>query len=558
EVTTYYGEPFRRAGRLHRFYQHLSLFTFAMLGIVVSGNALQTFVFWELVGATSYLLIGFYYERPKAAAAANKAMLVNRVGDVGMLIGLMALWSLAGTLEYRELFARAGEWLATPGDAYSLLAIAAGGMVLGCVGKSAQAPLWSWLPDAMAGPTPVSALVHSATMVAAGVFLIARLTPLMPVEVLQVVAAIGAVTLLLGAVLATAATDLKRVLAFSTISQLGFMTLSLGLGGWTAALFHLVTHASFKALLFLGAGSVMHGVHTGDLSAMGGLRRAMPRTAVLMGVGLLALIGAGLPIVGVGLSGFYSKDAIFEQAIVFSRANPAHAWLFWAPLVGAGLTAMYATRLWLVVFTGGPRSAAARDAHESGAAMLAPMAVLAVLAVAAGWALPFAGVSIQSLVETATPGRIAVPIVSPAGGWATLPPEATGHTAEVRRVAGLTASGVTLLGVIAGWLLHRGGRPLTTPAGKALRGFDLRGVPAVDRAIDAVGRAAGATVATGLDRGAIDGGLASATRLLRRGGRLMQAAETGSVRQYVSFLALGVVVVCIATLTIARQWIGEG
>ncbi|MEN0111115.1 MAG: proton-conducting transporter membrane subunit, partial [Planctomycetota bacterium] len=233
EVTTYYGEPFRRAGRLHRFYQHLSLFTFAMLGIVVAGNALQTFVFWELVGATSYLLIGFYYERPKAAAAANKAMLVNRVGDVGMLVGLMALWSLAGTLEYRELFARAGEWLATPGDAYSLLAVAAGGMVLGCVGKSAQAPLWSWLPDAMAGPTPVSALVHSATMVAAGVFLIARLTPLMPVEVLQAVAVIGAVTLLLGAVLATAATDLKRVLAFSTISQLGFMTLSLGLGGWT-------------------------------------------------------------------------------------------------------------------------------------------------------------------------------------------------------------------------------------------------------------------------------------------------------------------------------------
>lgn len=553
EAATYYGEPVRRAGRLHRFYQHLSLFCFAMLGIVVAGNVAMTFVFWELVGASSYLLIGFYYERPSAGEAATKAMLFNRVGDVGMLIGLMALWGLAGTLDYEALFTAAPGWLATVCDSYWLVTLAGAGLFAGCVGKSAQVPLQAWLPDAMAGPTPVSALVHSATMVAAGVFLVGRIFPLLTVEVLLVIASIGAVTLLFGAVLATAANDLKRVLAYSTVSQLGYMMLALGLGGWTAGLFHLVTHAGFKALLFLGAGSVIHAVHTNDLKAMGGLRRSMPATALLMLIGVLAIIGAGIPGLGIGLSGFYSKDAIFEHAIAFSRTNPAYSWLYWAPTLGAMLTAAYVVRLWLLVFVGPARSADAEHGHESPLSMLLPMAVVAAMALAAGWSVPGTGLSVASLLETSAPATTHSAQTGVAWTGVTLPSLDEAHA--VKSSAGMVAILAALVGAVSSIVMHFGGRKCETPAGPVLRVFDLRWLPSLGRGIDSATRRVGGFIADTLDAIAIDGGLGRAAAGVRGVGAGLRALQTGNLRQYVAFLALGVVAVGTASLGLVLYWV---
>ncbi|TWU00007.1 NADH-quinone oxidoreductase subunit L [Botrimarina colliarenosi] len=552
EAPTYYGNKLRRAGRLHRFYQHLSLFCFAMLGVVLAGNAVMTFAFWELVGASSYLLIGFYYERPKAAAAATKAMLFNRVGDVGMLVGLMALWGLAGTFDYERLFAMAPTWMASH---YGLATLVGAGLFCGCIGKSAQVPLQGWLPDAMAGPTPVSALVHSATMVAAGVFLVGRIYPLLTVEVLVGIASVGAVTLLVGATLASVSHDLKRVLAYSTVSQLGYMMLSLGLGGWTAGLFHLVTHAGFKALLFLGAGSVIHAVGTNDLRAMGGLRRAMPATAGLMLVGALALMGAGVPVLGLGLSGFFSKDAIFEYAVAFARTNPSYAWLFWAPLIGAVLTAAYITRLGLLTFVGQARSEKAEHAHESPESMLVPMAVVAAMAIGAGWAVPGSRLSVPSLLAMSAPEATHHARTGSAWSGVTLPGVESAHEVDVRAAAGWAAIGATLVGVTSALLMHRGGRKCETPAGAPMRQFDEHWLPSVSRGCDAVARRLGAFVSGPLDRGAIDGGLAGAAGLLKSTGGGLRRIQTGSLRQYVFFLALGVVLVSAASLGVALRWI---
>jgi NADH-quinone oxidoreductase subunit L len=546
------GLPLRRAGRLHRFYQHLSLFCFAMLGVVIAGNALMTFAFWELVGASSYLLIGYYYERPKAGAAATKAMLFNRVGDVGMLVALMAIWGLAGTFDYDKLFAAAPSWFTSH---YGLATLIGAGLFCGCIGKSAQVPLQAWLPDAMAGPTPVSALVHSATMVAAGVFLVGRIYPLLTVEVLVSIAMVGAITLLVGATLATVAHDMKRVLAYSTVSQLGFMMLALGLGGWTAGLFHLVTHAGFKALLFLGAGSVIHAVGTNDLRAMGGLRSKMPFTAGLMLVGLLALVGAGLPMLGLGLSGFFSKDAIFEQAIAFSRANPSYAWLFWAPLLGAMMTALYITRMWLLAFVGRPRTEAAEHAHESPESMLVPMLIVATMAISAGWAVPGSGVSVPALLETSAPAMTHQSRSGVAWRDLSLPSSHDAHEASVRTAAGWGALGATLAGATIALVLHRGGRKCETPAGAPLRQLDEHWLPGLSRGLDSLTRSVGALVAGPVDRGIVDGGFKRAAGLLTMTGVALRRAQTGNLRQYVFFLALGVVLVGVTSLGVAYRWI---
>ena len=405
EVTLADGHHLHRPGRFCRFFQYLSLFCFSMLGLVVAGNIFMVFVFWELVGICSYFLIGFYVERKSASTAANKAFIVNRVGDFGMIIGLMALWGSLGTFAFGDtkgpdgkvepgIFSQVrarengfrlkptqklvreaapekieemlriiwmiqyatrnngthdGDWKPLPelspekqrelmeadvdkglaelyGNnskhyGYGLLVIAGLGIFCGCIGKSAQFPLHVWLPDAMEGPTPVSALVHSATMVAAGVYLVGRFYPVFTPEVLIVIAACGCITLALGATIAITAVDIKRVLAYSTISQLGYMMLALGVGGWLAGLFHLITHAFFKSLLFLCSGSVIHSCHTNDMRRMGGLRKKMPITAYTMLVGCLAIGGAGIPFV-VGFSGYYSKDSIIAQAlVVHMRAN---------------------------------------------------------------------------------------------------------------------------------------------------------------------------------------------------------------------------------------------
>lgn len=534
EVTCKDGSHLKRRGRNSRFFQYLSLFSFSMLGLVLAGNVAMVFVFWELVGICSYFLIGFYIERRSACVAANKAFIVNRVGDFGMIIGLMALWTGVGTFafgdtdqelfeadgthaaaldngelpeELREGFEESGEplpdfahvsreqaghwrvtvtgedvsypivseggkllvtverpgvfslvrsqknhheletpaglvkldsrdkvaetvhlglgeeatrakiehdvddwrqgnkweneggvwifgwwrsfreWVGSGGRGYWLLIVAGIGIFCGCVGKSAQFPLHTWLPDAMEGPTPVSALVHSATMVAAGVYLVGRFFPVFTPEVLLVIAIAGCITLFMAATIAITATDIKRVLAYSTISQLGYMMLGLGVGGWVAGLLHLITHAFFKSLLFLCSGSVIHAVHTNEMPEMGGLRKKMPITAYTMLVGCMAIAGISLPFV-IGFSGYYSKDRILEQAYVFM--NTSGSWMgsvfFYAAAGGAAMTAFYMFRLWYMTFAGKPRNQHRYDhAHESPKVMTVPLIILATCAVMVAW-----------------------------------------------------------------------------------------------------------------------------------------------------------------------------
>jgi NADH-quinone oxidoreductase subunit L len=369
-----------RRGRYGRFFLYLSLFCFSMLNLLIADNLFQVFVSWELVGVCSYLLIGFYYERPTASSAATKAFIVNRVGDAGFLIGLAIIWTYFGTFDFQEIFAK----LSSPPLPHYLFVIAGIGIFLGCVGKSAQFPLHTWLPDAMEGPTPVSALIHAATMVAAGVYLVGRVFPFFAPEVLLIIAYTGAITLFLAATIALVQTDIKRVLAYSTVSQLGYMMLGLGVGGWVAGLLHLLTHAFFKALLFLGSGSVILGCHhEQDLRKMGGLFWKMPITAVTMLVGVLAIIGTPL------FSGWYSKDQILGQALGYGTVHSQHMILFILPLVTAGLTAFYMFRLWFLTFTGPPRDAHVHEhAHESAAAMTAPLLVLAVFSIGVAWGSP--------------------------------------------------------------------------------------------------------------------------------------------------------------------------
>ncbi len=358
-----------------RYFAYMSLFSGSMLALVISDNLLQTYIFWELVGICSYLLIGFWYRRPSAAAAAKKAFVVTRFGDLGFMAAILILFSGEHwTFGFQQLahFAYSG---AIPPGAATVLALL---IFCGAVGKSAQFPLHIWLPDAMEGPTPVSALIHAATMVAAGVYLVARCYFFFDVSsvALFVVALVGALTLFLAATMGVAENDIKRVMAYSTISQLGYMMMALGLGGYVAGVFHLTTHAFFKALLFLTAGSVIHCLRTNDMWKMGGLGKRMPVTSITCLIGALALAGI-FP-----FAGFWSKDEILSAAW-FSNL-PGHFVFFGVALVTVFLTAFYMFRLWFVTFTGEPRSEEAHHAHESPWVMAGPLVVLAALAVVAG------------------------------------------------------------------------------------------------------------------------------------------------------------------------------
>jgi len=363
-----------------RFFCFLSLFAAAMLGLLVANSLLLLFLCWELVGLASYLLIGFWFHKPSAAAAAKKAFITTRIGDLGLLLGMLWLQHAGGTL----LFYDGGAGALEPAVLGTLAGqTVCGGLALstaigllifcGAVGKSGQFPLHVWLPDAMEGPTPVSALIHAATMVAAGVFLMARVFPLLTPDALTVVAFIGAITALMGAFIAVAQNDIKRILAFSTVSQLGYMMLAIGVGSWVAAIFHLLTHAFFKALLFLGAGSVIHAAHhEQDIRQLGGLSKKMKITFITFSIGTMALVGVPLL-----FSGFWSKEAILHAA---------HGWSFsqipfYAALLGVVLTAFYNTRLMAETFFGSPRSHAAGHAHENHAAMTVPLVLLAACAV---------------------------------------------------------------------------------------------------------------------------------------------------------------------------------
>ena len=355
---------------MSRFFAELSLFTFSMLGIVLANNFIQMFIFWELVGVSSYLLIGFWFEKPSAGDAAKKAFIVNRLGDFGFLLGILMIWQLLGTLNFSGLQGPA---------ALGPYATIAGLLIFcGAVGKSAQFPLHVWLPDAMEGPTPVSALIHAATMVAAGVYMLCRIFIVLNTPALEVVAYIGGFTALLAALIAVQQNDIKRIIAYSTLSQLGYMVMSVGLSGQTPAMFHLTTHAFFKALLFLSAGSVITALHhEQDIWKMGAIRQKMPVTFFTFLVGALALSGIW------PFSGFYSKDSILGQAL--SRHDFEGNLLFAVGVFVAALTTFYIFRLFFVVFCGKEKSETASHAHESPMVMTAPLVILAVFAFIGGF-----------------------------------------------------------------------------------------------------------------------------------------------------------------------------
>jgi len=372
-----------------RFMAYLSLFTFFMLMLVSADNFVQMFFGWEGVGLASYLLIGFWYDRPSANAAAIKAFLVNRVGDVGFALGIAGAFVLFGAVQFDLVFSlvegRAEDSFSIFGiEAHALTAICLL-LFVGAMGKSAQLGLHTWLPDAMEGPTPVSALIHAATMVTAGVFMLCRLSPMFeyaPVA-LEVVTYVGAATALFAATVGLTQNDIKRVIAYSTCSQLGYMFFAIGVSAYSAAMFHLMTHAFFKALLFLGAGSVIHAMHhEQDMRKMGGLYRKIPVTYALMWIGSLALVGFGIPGV-VGFAGFYSKDIVIEAA--YAAQSAAGGFAFWLGILAALMTAFYSFRLLFMTFHGTPADRHAYDhAHESPRVMIWPLYLLALGAVVAG------------------------------------------------------------------------------------------------------------------------------------------------------------------------------
>ncbi len=375
--------------RYPTYYAFLSLFTFSMLGLVLSCNLFQTYIFWELVGVSSFLLIGYYYDRPSAVAAAKKAFIVTRFADLGFLIGILVLSSASGTLDFNTMLAT----LTSPGsytNTASFLGISALSwgtalVFIGGAGKSAMFPLHIWLPDAMEGPTPVSALIHAATMVVAGVYLVARLFPIYAINtpgVLEIIGWVGAISAVIAAIIACTQNDIKRVLAYSTMSQIGFMMFALGVSdfgegkglGYTASMFHLFTHAMFKALLFLGAGAVIHYVHSNDMRTMGGLRKQMPLTHITFLIACLAI--AGIP----PFAGFFSKEEILMAAYQGNKA------IYWVALITSGLTAFYMFRLYFSIFWNKPTQV--HHHGHSSMAMSLPLVLLAIGAAAAGF-IPF-------------------------------------------------------------------------------------------------------------------------------------------------------------------------
>ncbi|WP_069853213.1 NADH-quinone oxidoreductase subunit L [Actinoalloteichus hymeniacidonis] len=517
-----------------RFFAYLNLFVAAMLILVLGNSFVTLYLGWEGVGLASYLLISFWQRRPAAASAAKKAFLMNRVGDVGLAVAIFLMFRELGTTQYTEVFARAGEL--SPGV---LLAIALL-LLLGACGKSGQFPLQAWLPDAMEGPTPVSALIHAATMVTAGVYLIARSNPIYTLteDGRLIVTIIGALTLLIGCIIGCAYDDIKKVLAYSTVSQIGYMILAVGLGpaGYALGIFHLLTHGFFKAGLFLGAGSVMHGMNDEvDMRKYGNLRKYMPVTFITFALGYLALIGFPF------FSGYYSKDAIVAAAF----AEPGwRGWVFGgAAALGAALTAFYMTRLMIMTFFGPERwkdqkSADGRDfhPHESPVSMTAPMIVLAVGSVAGGfllqsgdWLVNWLQPSLGSLVEH--------------------------HGVLPHSVIPFIVVGLSALGVLAAWLLFGVRR---VPAQRPTRvSLPVRAARA-DLYGNVLNEALFARPGTWLTRAlvyvdnkGVDGVVNGTAALLGGSSGRLRRTQTGFVRSY-ALSMLGGSVLVIAALLIVR------
>jgi NADH-quinone oxidoreductase subunit L len=522
-IQLYSGEFMRDDPRFAWYYAVLNLFTASMLGLVLAPNFIELYVFWELVGLCSYLLIGHWFERPAAAKAAQKAFIVTRVGDAALFVGIIMFWQATGTTSYEGISEAAQAGFI--GGSFFATAVVL--VFVGAIGKSAQFPLHVWLPDAMEGPTPVSALIHAATMVAAGVYLVARTYDIFvqsPAAML-VVAYIGGFTALMAATMALTKKDMKRVIAYSTVSQLGYMMLALGIGAFSASIFHLYNHAFFKALLFLGAGSIIYAMNSYNIFDMGGLRRRMPVT-------FWTMVIAGLSLAGIfPLSGFWSKDAI-----VVSAYEEHYYVLFVMALLTVFLTAFYIFRAIFVAFTGEPRTEGAREAVESPGIMTGPMVILAFFAVVSGLAgTPladyFAEVVSPSEFATETlalePHEFNLPLAAlsvlvAVGGialaYALYVPKPERAAALARRFSGLYSF------LDKGWYFDAlYDRVFVRPAlavGRATREFDRR--------------ALGGLV-TGVGRGA--GGLGERLRPLQSGG-----AQNYALLILVSMLILGVIV----------------
>jgi NADH-quinone oxidoreductase subunit L len=509
--------------RFARFFTNLNLFAASMLTLVLAGNYAMLFLGWELVGLCSYLLIGFWFTRPSASAAAKKAFVVNRIGDFGFMIALMLVFTSFGTLSYAGVFERAPEVLTTgTATAIGLL------LLVGAAGKSAQVPLYVWLPDAMEGPTPVSALIHAATMVTAGVYVIARSAAIFDLApaASTTVATVGAITALWAATIALAQRDIKKVLAYSTVSQLGYMFLAVGSTAYVAGIFHLMTHAFFKALLFLGAGAVIHAMNDEqDMHKMGGLFKRMPVTGITMGIATLAI--AGIP----PLAGFWSKDEILASS--FARGGWFSV-LFVVGLITALLTAFYMTRQWVLVFLGEPRWDEGFEPHRAPRVMGVPLIILAGLSVVGG------------LVNT--PFRYTLEhYLGPVFEGISLqhPPEGIGLFLIL---AGLSVF-AGLVGAAAAFLTYRrpagswkrfeeGLQPLWGVWEDAYRVDDIYG-----RTLVAPGKKVADVSAFGVDLPVIDGAVNGIAGFFIGLGQRLRPLQTGYVRNYAALLFAGAIVV---------------
>jgi NADH-quinone oxidoreductase subunit L len=522
---------------LGRYYTYHSLFAFSMMGVVLAPNLLQLFICWELVGLCSFLLIGFWYQKPEAARAAVKAFWTTKAGDVGLLIGIVMLWRVTGTFDLGELRTMVTSG-ALPAQGLSLITFC---IYLGAVGKSAQFPLHTWLPDAMEGPTPVSALIHAATMVTAGVYLLHRTVFLFPPDVLMVVAWIGAFTALLAAVLACVQDDIKRVLAYSTVSQLGYMMAAIGAGFSTAGFFHLLTHGLFKALLFLGAGAVIHAVHSNDLSHMGGLAKKMPQTATVFAIGTLSL--AGIPLFG----GFLSKEEILGATLAGHQTGP-----FVLLMVVAFLTAFYMFRVVFLAFYASPAATFAASAtaakqaghyaytgpakaghyddthhapHDPPAVMMLPLWILALLSL---------GVGIYSTLT---------------GHFMQFPAEAGAeHVAPTWLTPAAVA--VAIAGIGLAWLVYQ---RRTIDAGKLASAFGPIRTAALHKfwiddlyeGILALALLAFSRIVGWLDRYLVDGVLNVVSAWTVSAGNLLRTVQTGRAQDYVYGVAVGLLILLL-------------
>ena len=515
-----------------RYFSYLNLFTFSMLTLVLADNFLLMFLGWEAVGLCSYLLIGFWYQRPAAAEAGKKAFIVNRIGDWGFLLGIFLIFVTFGTVDFATVFAQAPQRLAMGSALATTIALL---LFLGATGKSAQLPLYVWLPDAMEGPTPVSALIHAATMVTAGVYMVARchiLYLLSPVA-LQTVAIVGALTALFAATIGLVQNDIKRVLAYSTISQLGYMFLGCGVGAFASGIFHLMTHAFFKALLFLGAGSVIHALSgEQNLWKMGALRRHLPRTHITFLIGTLAIAGV-FP-----LAGFFSKDEILYQT--WLRGGP----LLWcAGVVGAFLTAFYMFRLYFLTFHGPSRvpEGAKQHLHESPNSMTIPLMLLAVLSAIGGF------VQVPLLAGGQRLDRFLEPVFADA---ADLTPAA--HAANAAGAeAGLMAISlaVALVGIFVAYKFYVADPDLPRRLAEQMRGayrlvFNKYWVDEmVDSWVVQPLYRGSVRLWERFDAAVIDGAVNGVGRQIERGAGLLRLAQVGYVQVYALILTLGAVVV---------------